>query len=72
MDVFLDVLDTFVFDRLYAAILPDTTTTPESSGLHNRHVQLYVPLQPSQWADSSLWKRDDLLRQGTSLFLIIW
>lgn len=72
MDVFLDVLDTFVFDRLYTAILPDTNTIPESSGPHNRHVQLYVPLQPSQWVESSLWKRDDPLRQGISLFLIIW
>ncbi|KAJ5239256.1 hypothetical protein N7468_003875 [Penicillium chermesinum] len=74
MDVVLDVLDTFVLDRFYASVLPDTTsrnaTDIDFKPLLNRHVGIYYSLEPSPWAESSLWKRDDLLRQGTSFFLI--
>ncbi|KAJ5994759.1 hypothetical protein N7481_001736 [Penicillium waksmanii] len=78
MDVFLDVLDTFVFDRFYASIAPDHFTGANNSTLFaqesnlNRHVRVYYPLEPSQWAESSVWKRDDLARQSFSLFLIAW
>lgn len=78
MDVFLDVLDTFVFDRFYASIAPDHFTGANNSTLFaqdpnlNRHVRVYYPLEPSQWAESSVWKRDDIARQSFSLFLIAW
>jgi hypothetical protein len=78
MDVFLDICDTFFFDRLYASILPRTdfpnNDTLQNIGVeaYNQHVQLYYPLQPSEWAASSSWKREDLCRQALSLFLITW
>lgn len=74
MDVLLDVLDTFVFDRLYAAILPDTNADSAviDSSLLNQHVKLYFPLEPSSWAEASLLKRDNTARQTLSLFLMIW
>ncbi|CBF75720.1 sterol desaturase family protein [Aspergillus nidulans FGSC A4] len=76
MDVFLDVLDTFFFDRLYALILPATNpvedTVRESQKLYNQNIGRYVPLAPSPYVDASIWKRDDIVRQATSLFLIAW
>ncbi|KAJ5329237.1 Fatty acid hydroxylase [Penicillium brevicompactum] len=76
MDVFLDVLDTFVLDRCYAFLSPDPTAIHGNMSLPsahiNRHVQVYYPLQPSKWAEASLWKRDDLSRQALSLYLITW
>ncbi|KAF7590321.1 hypothetical protein BBP40_002971 [Aspergillus hancockii] len=77
MDVILDVIDTFVLDRLYAAILPSSPidplhTTPENHIRYNQHVGIYYPLEPSRWADASQWKRDNINRQAISLFLITW
>lgn len=76
MDVFLDILDTLILDRCYAFLSPDPTAiyeTDTSTAAHlNRHVKVYYPLQPSQWAEASLWKRDDLTRQALSLYLITW
>jgi lathosterol oxidase len=76
MDVFLDVIDTVILDRCYAFLSPDpmavysnqTWSNPDL----NRHVKVYYPLQPSKWAEASLWKRDDLSRQALSLYLITW
>lgn len=77
MDVLLDILDTFVFDRFYASVLPDFLATYTNSTLlgtsHlNQNVRAYYPLEPSPWAEASRLKRDDLLRQSLSLFLLIW
>ncbi|KAH8424410.1 sterol desaturase family protein [Aspergillus melleus] len=75
MDVFLDVLDTFVFDKFYASILPATNIdngTLPTGALYNQHINLYYPLEPSQWVEASSWKRDDMARQAVSLFLITW
>jgi lathosterol oxidase len=74
MDVLLDVLDTFVFDQLYAAILPDTNAGSKAINLSllNQHVKVYFPLEPSSWAAASLLKRDNMARQTLSLFLMIW
>lgn len=74
MDVLLDVLDTFVFDRLYAAILPDGKAVAGSinSDFMNQHVKVYFPLVPSSWAEASLLKRDNMARQTVSLFLMTW
>ncbi|EED15305.1 sterol desaturase, putative [Talaromyces stipitatus ATCC 10500] len=78
MDVLLDICDTFVFDRLYATVLPvkafisNDTLHDVGNQAYNKQVQLYYPLQPSQWASSSSWSRDYLPRQALSLFLITW
>ena len=75
MDVFLDILDTFAFDRLYAAILPASgleSAPAANSTLYNQHINLYYPLEPSQWVEASSWKRDNMARQAVSLFLITW
>jgi hypothetical protein len=74
MDVFLDVCDTFFFDRLYAIILPDRNAGyfEGDNQAYNQHVKQYFPLQPSQWAGLSSWKREHLSRQALSLFLITW
>lgn len=73
MDIVLDILDTFVFDRCYASILPDPSfgnSTLDFKPPVNQHVGVYYPLQASDLAYASLWKRDDILRQGVSFFLI--
>ncbi|PWY92632.1 copper-transporting ATPase [Aspergillus heteromorphus CBS 117.55] len=74
MDVILDVLDTFVFDRVYASVLPIGNTTLEYAFQPplNQHVGRYYPLQPSEWATASSWKRDYLPRQAASLFFLMW
>lgn len=76
MDVFLDVLDTFVFDRLYASILPAPNGAgdvgPPSQKAYNQHIGVYIPLEPSEYVDASIWKRDDIVRQAMSLFLVAW
>lgn len=73
MDVILDVLDTFVFDRFYAWVIPgDIGALINASPLLNQHVSAYYPLQPSKWAERSHWKRDNILRQSLTLFLVSW
>ncbi|KAJ5736988.1 uncharacterized protein N7483_002113 [Penicillium malachiteum] len=74
MDVILDILDTFVFDRCYASLLPDptfhNTTAFELQAPVNQHVTKYFPLQASELAYASEWKRDNIARQYISFFLI--
>ncbi|PYH98283.1 copper-transporting ATPase [Aspergillus ellipticus CBS 707.79] len=74
MDVILDVLDTFVFDRVYATVLPGANTTLEYDFQPpvNQHVGRYYPLEASQWATASSWRRDYLPRQAASLFFLMW
>ncbi|CAI7660751.1 uncharacterized protein N7487_000730 [Penicillium crustosum] len=76
MDIFLDVLDTLILDRCYALLSPDPAATFNNDTLStanlNRHVRVYYPMQPSKWAEASLWKRDDIARQALSLYLITW
>ncbi|KAI2700482.1 hypothetical protein CBS147332_8093 [Penicillium roqueforti] len=76
MDIFLDVLDTLVLDRCYAVLSPDPTAIfnndTQATAHLNQHVGVYYPMQPSKWAEASLWKRDDIARQALSLYVIIW
>ncbi|KAL4910646.1 hypothetical protein BDW74DRAFT_1065 [Aspergillus multicolor] len=76
MDVILDVLDTFLFDRVYASVLPASSSVGDaalgSQKLYNQHIGRYVPLPPSPYVDASMWKRDAIVRQSISLFLISW
>ncbi len=32
----------------------------------------YISLEPTQWTYSSSWPRDNIIRQGISLFAIVW
>lgn len=87
MDVVLEVFDTFLFDRLYAAALPasapsyahngvkEATATFSSMREHPTAIartnQLFQ-LEPSQYAYMSQWPRDNVWRQGLSLYFITW
>lgn len=88
MDIVLEVFDTFIFDRLYATILPTTATTligrnsPKyatstfsslrelPTAVHS--VSQFFQLRPSEYAYRSAWPRDNIWRQGLSLYLITW
>lgn len=88
MDIILEVVDTFVFDKVYAYLLPAQQIPMSSSdyavdGL-NKTAEIistawsYVPatsyltLQPRAEAWMSAWPRDYILRQFISLFAITW
>ena len=73
MDVLLDVLDTFILDRLYAAVLP----VPHGSAIqpslpYNESLGRYLEIAPSKWALLSRWPREFAGRQFVSLFLMMW
>ena len=87
MDVVLEIFDTFLFDRLYAAVLPasrpssshpvakDATATfssmrelPTAIARTNQLFQL----EPSKYAYMSHWERDNVWRQGISLYIVTW
>lgn len=75
MDVVLDILDTFVFDKLYAFLLPAKSfDLLDQDSLHdyNRHISRYVTVIPSEYAMQSTWPRDNIFRQFLSLFITIW
>lgn len=76
MDVVLDVLDTFAFDRLYSSLLPASQAqlalNKEAFPTYNQNVGRYVTLPASDWATQSSWARDDVRRQAVSLFFITW
>lgn len=81
MDVLLDILDTWVLDRFYATIFPRSpakfidysspSNNTEWANL-NQNLNRYVEVTPSKWAVQSSWPRDNILRQGLSLFLVAW
>ena len=87
MDIILEVFDTFLFDRLYAALLPGSTPVAAKSVVRDatatfssrregptavaRTNQLFQ-LEPSHYAYMSQWSRDNIYRQGLSLYLITW
>ena len=87
MDIVLEVFDTFLFDRLYAAALPASTATysknvvKDATTTFSSMRELPTPLartnqlfhlEPSQYAYKSQWPRDNVWRQGLSLYLITW
>ncbi|KAL2007491.1 hypothetical protein VTN00DRAFT_8929 [Thermoascus crustaceus] len=81
MDIVLDVLDTLVFDHVYAALLPISAETLAKKPIvddgallsqYNQNVGRYIDLPPSKWAALSSWSRDDIRRQTISLFAISW
>ena len=87
MDVALEFCDKYIFDHLYAALLPSTSLSPDiNNGLSNSSTWdpkstsswQYVPatqfisFEPTQAAYASQWPRDNIYRQGISLFWITW
>ena len=88
MDVVLDILDTFFFDRLYATLLPASsihvaqnvvksaaTTTFSSmreAPTPYSFASQYAQLEPSPYAYMSAWRRDNIYRQALSLYFITW
>ncbi|KAK0711625.1 hypothetical protein B0H67DRAFT_493504 [Lasiosphaeris hirsuta] len=85
MDVILEVTDTFMFDYMYAWVLPATPAPYDfpdkvhanasaqafSSWQYTPSTKLFS-IEPSQAAYASAWSRDNVYRQGLSLFLILW
>lgn len=72
MDILLDVLDTFVLDRVYAAVLPVHGEALKPSQPYNENVGRYLELAPSEWASLSRWPREFIGRQFLSFFIITW
>ena len=88
MDIVLEVFDTFIFDRLYAGLLPKsslfyTSTAPKNASSTFTSMRelptavhcsssQFVQLAPSQYAYMSAWPRDNILRQTLTLYLITW
>jgi len=87
MDVVLEIFDTFIFDRLYAKFLPAfpqsalQTNTANATFASIRQAPtgyVYEPasqllkLEPSDFAYMSMWSRNNIYRQATSLYLITW
>ncbi len=87
MDVVLEIFDTFIFDRLYAKLLPafpppalqtNTANATFSSirqapiGYVYEHASQFLKLEPSDFAYMSRWSRNNIYRQALSLYLITW
>jgi lathosterol oxidase len=82
MDIVLEVLDTYAWDYLYAALYPAKASHGAFEPASNATVPLtsweytpatkYLYLEPSEAAYQSAWPRDNIYRQGISLFLITW
>ncbi|MCJ1353076.1 MAG: c-5 sterol desaturase [Icmadophila ericetorum] len=88
MDVVLEVFDTFIFDRLYAGLLPATSidfttnivkdaATTTFSSMHElptpyHAASQFLQLKPSQYASMSHLPRHNIWRQTISLYLITW
>ncbi|KAJ0420984.1 hypothetical protein BJY00DRAFT_283389 [Aspergillus carlsbadensis] len=73
MDLVLDILDTFLFDRVYSTLLPPSGENPSNGNyIYNQAISEYMPLEASEWADRSALRRDNILRQTISLFIIAW
>jgi len=88
MDVVLEVFDTFIFDRLYAVLLPASSIAFTKNTVKNaatstfssmremptalNHASQFLQLEPSPFAYMSAWSRDNIWRQLLSLYLITW
>lgn len=87
MDIVLEILDTFFFDRFYATLFPASSTvygkpivqdvTSTFSSIRELPTAIHASsqffqLKPSQYAYMSTWPRDNVWRQGLSLYLITW
>jgi lathosterol oxidase len=87
MDIALELCDTFIFDHLYASLLPAQPAqynlkdgvsnstlfdATVSSPWQYHAASKFVSFEPSEAAYMSQWPRDNVYRQLFSLFLITW
>ncbi|KAF2457076.1 hypothetical protein BDY21DRAFT_304056 [Lineolata rhizophorae] len=84
MDIVLEVADTFLFDRAYAALLPApyhgpgaAAATANATFSSMREWEFnpasdYLSFAPGDHAWMSQWDRDNVWRQFVSLYLITW
>lgn len=83
MDIVLELSDTYLFDYIYAWALPARSApyhhpgkAPISAAIASTWgytpATAFFSTQPSQAAYMSAWTRDNVYRQGFSLFLILW
>ena len=87
MDVVLEVLDTYLFDHLYAAVLPShpapfdlvqdgasniSFPNAATSTWQYKPSTVYFSIEPGPAAYQSMWARDNIYREATTLFLITW
>lgn len=88
MDVVLELFDTFLFDRLYASLLPASSIQSARSSVKHAATSTFssmreiptahsfaskfIQFEPSQYAYMSALARDDIWRQVLSLYLITW
>lgn len=87
MDIVLEVLDTLIFDRFYATLFPASSivngktvgkvATSTFSSIRELPTAInassqFFQLKPSRYAYMSTWPRDNVWRQGLSLYLITW
>ncbi|PSN71099.1 hypothetical protein BS50DRAFT_486492 [Corynespora cassiicola Philippines] len=88
MDIVLELFDTFLFDPIYATVLPRSSyagpanatfssikEAPTAAPLSTWEYEpstKYFSIQPGEFAYMSQWNRDDWRRQLLSLFIITW
>lgn len=83
MDVVLELSDTFMFDYMYAWLLPAKLHDfPDHAALNAsakafsqweyKPATSFISFEPSEAAYKSAWDRDNIFRQSLSLFLILW
>lgn len=83
MDIPLECFDTFIFDHIYAALLPAQQASYGLNGPSNASLAStspwtyepatkYISFQPREAAYMSQWTRDNPYRQFISLFFITW
>jgi lathosterol oxidase len=70
MDVTLEIFDTFLLDHVYSALLP--ASSRNAAEWQYTPATVYFTLEPGEAAFASTWPRDNIYRQGISLFLITW
>lgn len=87
MDIVLEVLDTFLFDRFWSTVYPASTfnypkdavkhSTATFSSIRELPTAIhsstqFFQLAPSRYAYMSKWPRDNIWRQFCTLYLITW
>jgi len=86
MDITLEFVDTYLFDKIYATLLPlqsppfntnnglNTTTfdAKAASPWEYHPASTYLSFPPGEAAYMSQWTRDNTWRQLITLYLITW
>lgn len=83
MDIVLELTDTYLFDYMYAFLLPARPApynfpdaVPANATVFStwqyKPATAFFSVEPSQAAYMSAWARDNIFRQSISLFLILW